>query len=357
MVSQGGYPSVRRPLRAIFVHELCQKIIRLKIDLSVVAADEESRREIYQGVPVHRIRGHFPQKLARIISRERPHIVHVHFADSAIVGVLAGRVFGRPTIVHGYRDDVDPVKSEKIRLFRAFAFKLASKIILNSAGARELALQCGAPANKSMILYNSANESRYINKITREEARRRLKLQASVPILLAVGHLIKRKGFDYLIQAASQVRVPMKIIIVGDGEERANLESMIDKKGLESKVTLWGQSRGDDLMLLYQAANVFVHPALHEGHAMVLLEAMASSLPVIATEIPGNVETVRPGVNGLLVPPRNAASLKDAILRLIKDSDLRGRMARNSLQVYTENFSEQRQMRELTHVYNSLLED
>ncbi len=355
MVSQGGYPTVRRPLRAIFVHELCQKLIRLKIDVLVVAADEESGLEIYQGVPIHRIRGHFPQQLARIISAERPHIVHVHFADSAIVGVLAGRVFGRPTIVHGYRDDVDPVKGEKIRLLRAFAFKLASKIILNSAGARDLALQCGATANKSMILYNSANESRYINTISREEARRRLKLQASTPILLAVGHLIKRKGFDYLIQAVSQIQVPVKLIIVGDGEERANLESIIDKKGLESKVSLWGQSRGEDLMLLYKAADVFVHPALHEGHAMVLLEAMASGLPVIATEISGNVETVRPGVNGLLVPTRNAASLKDAIMRLIEDPALRGRMARNSLQVYTENFSEQRQLRELTQVYNSLL--
>lgn len=355
MVSQGGYPSVRKPLRAIFLHELCQKLISHNINISVVAADEESEREIYEGVPVHRIWGRFPQELARIISSERPHVVHVHFADSAIVGVLEGRLFGRPTIVHGYRDDVDPVKGEKIRLLRFLAFKAAQKIILNSAAARDLALQCGAPANKCLVLYNSANESRYINMISRQDARRRLKLQANIPILLAVGHLIKRKGFDYLIQAASQIQVPVKIIIVGDGEERANLESIIVKNGVESRVRLWGQSRDDDLMLLYKAADLFVHPALHEGHAMVLLEAMASGLPIIATEVSGNVETVRPGVNGLLVPPQNADSLKDAIMRLLEDSDLRERMARNSLRVYEENFSEELQLRALTQIYNSLV--
>jgi glycogen synthase len=355
MVSQGGYPSARWPLRAIFLHELCQKLISHHIDVSVVAADDVSVKEVYQGVPIHRIHGQFPQPLARIISTERPHIVHVHFADSAIVGVLAGKLFGRPTIVHGYRDDVDPEKSLKIRLLRAFAFQFTDKIILNSSAARDLALQCGAPAKKCLVLYNSANESRYINTISREEARRRLRLPANIPILLGVGHLIKRKGFDYLVQAASQLQIPIQIIIVGEGEERANLESMIAKQGLESKVRLWGQSRGDDLMLLYKAADIFVHPALHEGHAMVLLEAMASGLPIIATEVSGNVETVRSGVNGLLVPPQSPDSLMAAILRLVEDPSLRERRARNSLQVYQENFSEERQLRELAEIYNSLI--
>lgn len=355
MVSQGGYPSDHSPLRAIFLHELCQKLLSHKVELSVVAADVVSGKEVYQGVPVRRIRRRFPEALVRVISAEQPHIVHVHFADSAIVGVLGGRMFGRPTIVHGYRDDLDPMKSEKIRLLRAFAFQLSSRIILNSTAARDLALQCGAPAKKCLVLYNSANESRYINTISRENARRRLKLQAKVPILLAVGHLIKRKGFDYLIQAVAQTRAPVKVIIVGDGDERANLEAAIGKSRLKSKVSLWGQSRGEDLMLLYKAADIFVHPALHEGHAMVLLEAMASGLPIIATEVSGNVETVRPGVNGLLVPPQNVDALAAAMLRLMGDSDLRSRMGRTSLQVYKENFSEERQLGALLQVYNSLI--
>ncbi len=108
-------------------------------------------------------------------------------------------------------------------------------------------------------------------------------------------------------------------------------------------------------MLLYKAADIFVHPALHEGHAMVLLEAMASGLPIIATEVSGNIETVKPGVNGLLVLPQSPDSLRSAILRVIEDPALRERMARNSVQIYHESFSEERQLRELTQVYNSLL--
>jgi len=355
VVSQAGYPSRSEPFRAIFVHELCQKLLRRGFKLAVATADDGYAKEAFQGVSVYRIKHQFAVHLARILSLEKPHIVHIHFADSAIGGVLVGRLFLRKTIIHCHRDDVDPYRKLRIRLLRSLAFKLCNSVIAVSESTSLLAQQCGASQPKITIIYNSANEELYVNQVSRKDARRKLGLASDVPIFLSVGHLIERKGFDFLIEGSSGIERPFLVIIVGEGSEEDRLRGLIASLGLESKVKVWGSASMEELVNLYKAADVFVHPSMHEGHSMVLVEAMASGLPIIATQVPGNVETVQDGVTGLLVPPRDPVSLRIAMTALLEHPEERERLGLNAFRVYFENFSETVQMQRLVQVYHSLL--
>ncbi|HZU31425.1 MAG TPA: glycosyltransferase family 4 protein [Candidatus Angelobacter sp.] len=137
-----------------------------------------------------------------------------------------------------------------------------------------------------------------------------------------VARLDLQKGFEYLLQAVRDLSRTNEftVVIVGDGPDRKAIESMVKQYGLESTVILAGQQ--SDMPSVYAAIDIFVLPSLNEGLPMTILEAMAASKPVIATRVGAIPNVVRDGENGLLVNPKDAGGLQDALARLLNDSDL-----------------------------------
>jgi glycosyltransferase involved in cell wall biosynthesis len=160
-------------------------------------------------------------------------------------------------------------------------------------------------------------------------------LRKDGPIVGNVARLAPQKDHATLIEAARQLPEGVRVVVVGDGELREELEHRAD--GLP--VELVGAR--DDVPELLASFDVFAFPSLFEGLCLAVIEAQAAGVPVVATPVGGIRETVVDGETGLLVPPRDPAALAAAIRRLLDDPDLARRLADEARRRVRETYSEQ----------------
>jgi glycosyltransferase involved in cell wall biosynthesis len=181
---------------------------------------------------------------------------------------------------------------------------------------------------------------------------------AAAATLLFTGRLRYYKGLDTLFQALS--RLPdVQLLIVGDGPMREDWERMVDDLHLAQRVTFAGEVPDEDLPGYYHGADVFVLPANARAEAFgtVLLEAMASGLPCVTTEVgTGTSWVVQDGVTGLVVPPRDPQALTNAIRSLLDDPQLRLAMGRAARARVEEEFTTERMIARVHAVYEEVLE-
>jgi glycosyltransferase involved in cell wall biosynthesis len=169
-----------------------------------------------------------------------------------------------------------------------------------------------------------------------------------LPLILAVGRLVEKKGFDQLIHACAtllQRKVPFRCVIVGeDGSAREPLLKLIDHLGLADRVRLKGAVTQDQLRDIYRDAHVFTLPCQimedgdRDGFPNVLAEAMAMGVPVVSTAISGIPEMIDDGVHGLLVAPRDPQALAQALQRVLGDAALHAQLAREARARICERF-------------------
>jgi len=178
----------------------------------------------------------------------------------------------------------------------------------------------------------------------------------SAPLILAVGRLRAKKGFDTLIRACALLRgagQEFRCEIVGYGEERDSLQRLIGELGLDERVSLAGSMNHAALRERYQAAAIFAAPCRiaedgdRDGIPNVLLEAMSMELAVVTTGVSGIPEVVKDGVNGLLVGPDDHLALAEALGRLIARPDTRRVFGERARQVVLERFDNARNLRTL----------
>ncbi len=153
--------------------------------------------------------------------------------------------------------------------------------------------------------------------------RRQLGYDADTLLLATVVVLRPGKGVEFLLQALARLAsresaARARLLVVGDGSERADLERQAAALGLGERVRFLG-TRGDVAALL-AASDAYVQPSLFEALPTSVLEAMAVGVPVVATAVGGTLELVQPGVNGLLVPPSDPAALAEALATLLDAS-------------------------------------
>jgi glycosyltransferase involved in cell wall biosynthesis len=150
------------------------------------------------------------------------------------------------------------------------------------------------------------------------------------PPLLAVGRLVRAKGFDQMLEAVALLRregEPTRAVIVGDGPERDGLEALAARLGVQDLVTFAGAVGHDEIRRFYADARIVCVPSLAEGLPVVLMEAMAVGRPVVATRITGVPELVEDGVSGLLVTPGRPRELAAALRALLTDPAMRERLS------------------------------
>ena len=164
--------------------------------------------------------------------------------------------------------------------------------------------------------------------------------------VLFVGRLVERKGVSHLVDAVSLLReADVRLVIVGDGPERAQIEARVREKGLDGRVAVRGRVSEAELQAAYAAADAFVLPAVvdrrgdTEGLGVVLLEAMNHRVPVIASAIGGITDIVEDGVSGLLVPPGDAAALAAALERVARAPDLAATLGEAGYRRLRERFT------------------
>jgi glycosyltransferase involved in cell wall biosynthesis len=319
----------------------------------------ERAREI--GVKVHpiRMRGEadLPSavRIARLVARERFDVVHMHTAHAHALGCLACAFNPAPLCIVSRRVDFPinkmpfgiPSVKYRWRVDHYVAISEAVKKVLAAGGVRE----------SKVSVVHSGVEPR-TNLPPRAEIRRSLGFPEGANIVGSVGALVDHKGQRFLIEAAPLIlrKAPStKFVFVGNGELRASLKTLASELNVDDAIMFTGyQSNAHEYI---SAFDVFVAPSLMEGLNTSILDAMMLARPVVGTTAGGIPEIIEHEKTGLLVPPRNARALAEAILDLLSNPDKSKRLALAGHSRAVAEFTADQMVEGTIAVYGSLLKD
>jgi glycosyltransferase involved in cell wall biosynthesis len=293
-------------------------------------------------------------RLYRHICHVRPAILHTSLFHANLSGRVLGRLVGlagtpAPIVICSERTMA--MESEwRYRLNRR-TIGLVDRVIAVSTNVRDFCVShIGLPAEKLVVIYNGVQVP--ASPSSPREARAKLGLPSDGLVIGGVSRLDPAKGIDFLIRALARVD-DVTLVIVGDGPERAVLETLASDLGVADRIHWAGHRR--DVPYLLPALDVFVQPSLHEGMPNTVLEAMAASLPVVATAVGGTPEIIEAGVAGLLIPPRDPDALADAIISLLRNPDLRRRMSQAGQERVANYFTIECMVEQTEQLYEQLL--
>jgi glycosyltransferase involved in cell wall biosynthesis len=260
---------------------------------------------------------------ARLLRRERIDVVHGHFAVPTGPGSLPpAKVAGVPHVISIHGGDIyDPSKAlspHRIAPMRAavrWVLRGSAAVVAQSTNTRDNARRYyGFEGPIEVIPLGIRQPS--VAPATRAE----LGLPKDAFLTITVGRLVRRKGLDVLLRSLARVdSETMRLLVVGDGPERPELERLAAELGLRDRVQFLGRVEEERKWQLLQAADAYVSATMHEGFGLVYLEALAAGIPVITFDHGGQVDFLRDGETGYLVPTGDLAALTAAITRLAAD--------------------------------------
>lgn len=272
------------------------------------------------------------RRLAAVARESGCGVVVSSITLSNIIAILAKLFFDRHLKVVVNVHDVTSriLQHSKLERYERFLLRWLVRLLYPRADVivavadgiqQDLVRSFGVPASKIVVVYNPI-DIQGVRRQAEEPIEHPWFNKRSNSMIVAVGRLVKLKGFDILIQAITQLPTEVHLVVIGEGEERANLEKLILKLGLTDRVALLGFQENP---WKYMArADLFVLSSLTEGLPNVIGEAMALGLPVLATDCsPGVREYLEDGQSGLLVPPGDSQALAQGIAHLLSDEQFR----------------------------------
>jgi glycosyltransferase involved in cell wall biosynthesis len=221
---------------------------------------------------------------------------------------------------------------------------------------RFVAAEERCPADKMTLVPNGVSDATLGWSADRAEVRRSLGVPAGAPVVGALSRLAWKKGVRHLVEAMPRLveSVPDALaLIAGDGELRGELEAHARALGVADRVRFLG-TRPDPLDLL-AAFDVFVLPSVVEGMSNAVLEAMARSLPVVATDVGGNPEVVADGETGFIVRPADPAGLAAAIAKLLQAPELAREMGAAGRRRVEQRYRAGHMVASVERLYDGLL--
>jgi glycosyltransferase involved in cell wall biosynthesis len=303
-------------------------------------ADTDVKLAAWCATPAALAAGWF--KAMRVAQKRRATVVHAHWViPGGVIGALAAG--GRRLVVSLHGSDV--YVAERHGLLRQTArrvFARAARVTACSEDLRTRAIALGArPADIETVPYG-VDSARFAPSVeARDRVRRELGL-GDRPFVFTAGRLVRKKGFEVLIDAAARLGPAwpgLAVAIAGDGDLEAELRQRAASSG--GSVVLLGNRSQDEIAALCAAADVIAVPSVHDeagnvdGLPNFALEALASGTPVVATRVGGLPQAIHHEVSGLLVAERDSAALADAIGALLRDRQLAatlGAAARHSVE-------------------------
>lgn len=306
-------------------------------------------------------------EIYKLIKSEKPDIVHANSSKMGVFGAFAGTLVKAPKIVftaHGWVfNEVLPFWKKWIYVFLSWISALfLDKIICVSNFDKRAALRHKIAPQKKLIVINNGINTEGISFFEKEDAKKKLNLPKEKIIVGTIANFYKNKGLAYLIEAANQIKKESvrgstsnkdkKIIfvVVGDGSEKENLISQIEKYQLEDSFLLLGLKK--DAYKYLKAFDVFVLSSQKEGFPYTLLEAGLAKLPVVTTNVGGIPDLINES-NGVSVMSRHPVQMKNAILNLLKDKQKQDILAENLYKDVSEKFTLKKMVDKTKKVYES----
>lgn len=286
-------------------------------------------------------------QLWKILRRERPDVLHTHNPKPGVYGRIVGRLAGVPIVVntvHGLYATPESSFLKRVVVYSLewIASRFSDAELIQSPEDFDLLSRRGImPRSKLRLLGNGVDLERFrANPEMRKLVRRELGLSDSQIAVGLVARLVEEKGVPELIEAASRLDDRYVVLIVGppDHEKSDAVSEELLTRAEADGVRFLGMRK--DVDRIYQGIDMFVLPSHREGFPRAAMEAAASGLPVIATDIRGCRQVVEDEVNGFLFPVRDVDALTAAITRVGDDEDLRSRMSRASVERARAHFDE-----------------
>lgn len=272
-------------------------------------------------------------KLIKLIKKRKYNIIHVHLFPADIFAALASLFLPKDIVwIFSEHNDYNRRRSYKFcKILDGFTYSRYSKIICVSKQV-EFALLNWIPLNKrkTKVIPNAIPIPKFLNPYP-----------VKTYDILFVGRLTKQKGVEILLKAIEILKNKysrnLKIAIVGDGELKENLNNLTVELGVDKEVEFLGIRK--DIEELMVSSKIFVLPSRWEGFGIVIIEAMSTMLPVIATNIGGIPELIENGKEGILVPPENSKALARTINSLLENEELREKLSQAAYKKVREKYS------------------
>jgi len=291
-------------------------------------------------------------KLARQMKKANCVLIHSHDAHAAAVSALAASRAKVPMRIISRRVDF-PLKNN---YFSKIKYRKDVDIIIAiSEGVKKVLLSSGIDKKKIKVVPSGIDYTPFENVSSNNYLHRELGFTKDDFLVGIVAHLADHKGHKYLIKAASILKKKasnIKLIIVGKGPLRMELDQQVKEEGVEDIVLFLGFR--EDVPQIMASLDLFVLSSYLEGMGTSILDAMASHLPVVATEAGGIPEVVSHEKTGLLVPPKNPEALAQAIFRLYKDRKLAYSFGENGYKVVHEKYSSRAMAKKVIKEYEKI---
>ena len=394
-----AFPRWHNDSAPVFVRDLCAVLAKRGVEIVVLAPHHPGakRFEMVDGMRVHRFRYFFPSSLERlcydggilanikksflarlqlpllvfaelfslfaVASKEKPDLIHAHWIlPQGFTAAIVSKLLGIPFVVTAHAGDVFPLNKPLFRLLSRFSINAASAVTVNSrftkAAVEKLADKAARviPMGVDLKLFSSSSAS--------AAAAVRKKYSVNGKMLLFVGRLAEKKGVSYLVSAMKQIvksYPDCKLVVVGDGPERAALVQQVQQLGLSGSVVFTGSISNSGLPPYYRAADVFVLPSIvdskgdTEGLGVVLLEAIAAGAPVVASNVGGIPDVIINRKTGLLVEQKSPVHLVAAVTALLKSKSLSQKLSSAARKHIAEKYSWQKIANEFHEVFSTAL--
>ncbi len=328
-------------------------------------ADIKLKRSAFMLVPMMVVFGSIA--LYKLVKKERIEIISVHWIlPNGLIAFIVSKLTGIPYTVT--LPGTDAYLAGRFKLL-GFISKLianhASGIFSNSPWHLDKIIKLGVVPKISDVITYPVNTNKFRplkNKM--EYLRQKLNLKKTDFVVLAVGRLVYKKGFEYLIKAMGKItkKIPnVKLIIGGEGDLYTKLKSLIKQKNLDNKIQLLGTLSRDEIVYYYNLADIMVTPSVVDaegnidGRPVVILESMACGKAQIVTNLPGISDSLINNQNALLVPQKNPSALADAVIQLLLSPVLRKKMGEKNRQLAIRHLSVKEVGQKYRHYFNDII--
>jgi glycosyltransferase involved in cell wall biosynthesis len=302
------------------------------------------------------------KKVKKLMQEEQIDLVHIHGTRATSNIYWAAKNLGLPVIytIHGwsFHDDQSLLVKKSRILFEKWITQKTDCNISVSASNQKTG-QENISHFKSTVVYNGIDLEKFNpGNLERKSVRHKLNIPADSLVISFIGRMTLQKNPLGLIRAFKKVvaEQPKAILLmVGDGDMKKEAMDLSKNIGL-GKSVVFEDFRTDVADILF-SSDVYCLPSLWEGFPIGLLEAMAMSKPVIATQVDGSREIIRHNKNGILIEPKNEEMLVEALLELIKNKNLRIELGKAARQTITQNFDVCKMTKKIESLYTNVLSE
>ncbi len=353
-----------------YIYNMSKEFIKKGHNVVIITRGKfkKTYSEIYDGIKIYKvpfvllypfhvhIHGIFLNKLLKSIEDDFD-VIHIHSPLPPLVNSQTPILL---TIHSPMKNGANVLKiTDLFTLATKFqakyiSYPLEMKLIKNSAMVTAVSTTVSKDLEdyglKNMnvkLVYNGVDQNIFFPSNVRSEEK----------YVLYTGRISYGKGLVELINCAKEVcesRDDINFILAGDGPLLPNLKKKVKKMGLQNRIQFLGRVDRKTIVNLYQNATIFAFPSYYEGLPGSLLEAMACQLPIVATEVPGNIELIEHNKNGILIPPKDPSALYKAIMVLLDDPNKREEIGKNARITIENKFTWDAVSDRILSCYNSL---